>query len=88
MHHEHYSKYSNYKFGGIALADVFEQLINPFIKDKCELLDFDKSICMRPDVVDIVRKWKDIVFQLCTAFLNKRDSFREEAFPVAMHKTI
>ena len=76
MHHEHYPKYSDYLSDVIALVDAFEQLGNPFLKDKGELLDLDKSMLMRPDVVDIIRIWKYFVFQLHTVFLNNRDSSR------------
>ena len=71
----------------IALVDAFEQLGNPFLEDSGELLDLDQSIFMPPNVVDNVRKVKDIGLQLYTTFLNKRVSTQEEAFAATLHKT-
>ena len=71
----------------IALVDAFEQLGNPFLEDSGELLDLDQSIFMPPDVVDNVRKVKDIGLQLYTTFLNKRVSTQQEAFTATLHKT-
>ena len=42
---------------------------------------------MPPDVVDNLRKVKDIGLQLYTTFLNKRVSTQEEAFITILHKT-
>ena len=42
---------------------------------------------MPTDVVDNVKKVKDIGYQLYTAFLNKRVSSQEVAFTATMHKT-
>ena len=56
-------------------------------RDSRELLDFDQLIFMPPDVVDNVIKVKDVGYQLCTTFLNKRVSSQEEAFTATMHKT-
>ena len=66
---------------------AFEQLGNPFFEDSGELLDLDQSIFMTPDVVDNVRKVKDIGLQLYTTFLNKRVSTQEEAFTATLQKT-
>ena len=88
MHHEQYPKLqSDYKSDVIALVDAFEQLGNPFLEDSGELLDLDQSIFMPPDMVDNVRKVKDIRLQLYTTFLNKRVSTQEEAFTATLHKT-
>ena len=67
--------------------DAFEQLGNPFLEDSGELLDLNRSIFMSPDVVDNVRKVKDIGLQLYTTFFNKRVSTQEDAFTATLHKT-
>ena len=88
MHHEQYPKFqSDYKSDVIALVDAFEQLGNPFLEDSGELLNLDQSIFMPQDVVDNVRKVKDIGFQLYTTFPNKGVSYQEEAFAATLHKT-
>ena len=71
----------------IALVDAFGQLGNPFLEDSGELLDMDQSIFMPPDVVDNVRKVKDIGLQLYTTFLNKRVNTQKQAFTATLHKT-
>ena len=87
MHHEQYPKFQSYYTSDvIALEDAFEQLGNPFLEYSGELLDLDQSIFMPTDVVDNVRKVKDIGFQLYTTFLNKRISSQEEAFTDTLHK--
>ena len=71
----------------LALVDAFEQLGNPFLEDSGELLDLDQSVIMPPDVVDSVRKVKDIGLQRYTVFVNKQVSSQEEAFTAPIHKT-
>ena len=44
----------------LALVDAFDQLGNPFMEDSGDLIDLDQSIIMPPDVVENVRKVKDI----------------------------
>ena len=88
MHPEQYPKFqSDYKSDVIALEDAFEQLGIPFLKDSGELLDLDQSVLMPTDVVDNVRKLKDIGFQIYTTFLNKRVSSQEEALTDTLPKT-
>lgn len=64
----------------VALVDAFEQLGNPFLEDSGELLDLDQSVIMPPDVVDNVRKVKDIGLEKYTTYVNKRIISQEEAF--------
>jgi len=90
MHHEQYAKFqSDYKSDVHvhAMVDAFEQLGNPFLEDSGELLDLDQSVIMPPDVVDSVRKVKDIGLQRYTVFVNKRVSSQKEAYTAPIHKT-
>ena len=64
----------------LALVDAFEQLGNPFMEDSGDLLDLDQSLIMPPDVVDNVRKVKDIGLQRYKAFVDKRIMSQDEAF--------
>ena len=52
-----------------------------FMEDSGELLDLDQSLIMPPDVVDNVRKVKDIGLQRYKAFVDKRSMSQEDAFP-------
>jgi len=64
----------------LALVDAFEQLGNPFMEDSGELLDMDQAIFIPPDVVDNVRKVKNIGLERYKAFVDKRIYSQEEAF--------
>ena len=64
----------------LALVDAFEDLGNPFMEDSGDLLDLDESIVMPPDVVDNVRKVKEVGTKRYEAFLDKRVRSQEEAF--------
>ena len=65
----------------LALVDAFEQLGNPFMEDSGELFDLEQSLIIPPDVVDNVRKVKDIALQRYKAFVNKWIMSQEDAFP-------
>ena len=71
----------------LALVDAFEQLGNPFMENSGQLLDLDQSIVMPPEVVDNVRKVKDIGLQKYKAFVDKRIYSQEEAFTAAIPHT-
>ena len=71
----------------LALVDAFEDLGNPFMEDSGELLDLDESLVMPPEVVDNVRKVKDIGMQRYRAYVDKRVRSQEEAFNVPIRLT-
>ena len=88
MHRERYPNFqSDYKSDVIALLDAFEQLGSPFLEHSDDLLDLDQSIFMPSDLVDNVRKVKDIGLQLYTIIVSKRVSTQEEVFTATLHKT-
>ena len=88
MYHEQYGKFQSYfKSDVIALLDSFEHLGNPFLEDSGEMLDLDQSLVMPTDVVNDMRRVKDIGLQLYTTFLNNRIRSQKEAFTARIQKT-
>lgn len=57
------------------------------MEDSIELLDLDQSLLITPDVVNNVRKVKDIGIQRYKAFVKKSVSSQEEAFTASMPHT-
>ena len=79
----------NYMFQSdvLALVEAFEQLGNPFKEESGELLDLDQSIVMPTDVVENVRKVKDIGLKKYQAFVDKRICSQEETFTTPIPHT-
>lgn len=71
----------------LALVDAFEDLGNPFMEDSGDLLDLDESVIMPQDVVDNVRKVKDIGSKRYQEFVDKRIRSQEEAFTAPVTHT-
>lgn len=71
----------------LALVDAFDQLGNPFMEDSGDLIDLDQSIIMPPDVVENVRKVKNIGVQKYQEFLEKRITSQQEAFTATIPNT-
>ena len=71
----------------LALVDAFDQLGNPFMEDSGDLIDLDQSIIMPPDVVENVRKVKDIGVQKYQEFLETRITSQQEAFTATIPNT-
>ena len=71
----------------LALVDAFEELGNPFLEDKGELIELDGSTLMDQEVIDNVKNVKQIGLERYTEFLDKRISSQEESFTSTIHQT-
>lgn len=70
----------------LALVDAFEELGNPFLEDKGELVELDGSTVMDQESINNVKNVKAIGSERYTDFLDKRISSQEEPFTGTIHQ--